>query len=158
MAKDRVWSVPSRFGYANGPFARKMLTYRRRIGTRAGCAGGRRSHSLAQFLAVGFKSAMGHSRRFRHVWGMSGLGAISEVMSPRLNRPGAGGSVFVLIKLANVMLRVEFKSQLGDEIKLSFEEIDVFFLIVHELLEQIARHIIANRMAMRSGFLIKRAC
>src|SRR5262245_63246327 len=56
-----------------------------------------------------------------------------------------------------MVLGIELKPELGDEIELSFEEVDVFFLIVHELLEQIARHIIANRMAVRRRLLIERA-
>src|SRR5262249_33249700 len=56
-----------------------------------------------------------------------------------------------------MVLGLDVKPAAGDEIELSFEEVDVFFLVVHELLEQIARHIIANRMAVRRRLLIERA-
>src|SRR5258708_38472604 len=66
-------------------------------------------------------------------------------------------SVFALAHLADMMLRVEFKAEPADEIELRFEEIDVVFLIRHQLLEQVACHIVLRGAAVRRGFLVKRA-
>jgi hypothetical protein len=43
--------------------------------------------------------------------------------------------VIVVAELADVMLGVEFGAELGDEVKLSLEEIDVMLLVAHQLLE-----------------------
>ena len=51
-------------------------------------------------------------------------------------------SVFALAHLADMMLRVELKPEPADEIELRFEEIDVVFLVRHQLLEQVACHIV----------------
>jgi hypothetical protein len=42
------------------------------------------------------------------------------------------------------MLRVELDTELGDQIELGLEEIDVLFLVVHELLEEIRSVYIEN--------------
>src|SRR5262249_10905402 len=74
------------------------------------------------------------------------------------NAKTAAGSICVaLVHLANVMLRIEFKPELGDEIELGFEKVDVMLLIRHELLEEIACHVIPHAVAMRGRFLIKGA-
>ena len=67
-----------------------------------------------------------------------------------------GLRVFILVKLADMVLRIKLKPELGDQIELGFEEVDVFFLIMHEFLEHIARYVIPNRMAMRGGLFIER--
>src|SRR5215204_5202691 len=53
----------------------------------------------------------------------------------------------VLFHLADVMLRVEFDTELGDQIDLGLEEIDVMLLVVHQLFEQIAADVVAHAMA-----------
>jgi hypothetical protein len=49
-------------------------------------------------------------------------------------------------------LRVELKAEPADEIELRFEEIDVVFLVRHQLLEQVACHIVLRGVAVRRGF------
>src|SRR5262249_28541733 len=63
----------------------------------------------------------------------------------------------ILFGLANVMLGVELEPELGDEIELGLEIIDMLFLVVHELLEQVARHVVLDGVAVRCGFLVKGA-
>ena len=46
-----------------------------------------------------------------------------------------------------MMARVQFEAELGDEIELSFEKIDVVLLVHHQLLEQVACHIITRGVA-----------
>jgi hypothetical protein len=41
--------------------------------------------------------------------------------------------LLVLIGLTDVVLGIEIKTELSDEIKLGFQEVDVLFLVVHEL-------------------------
>jgi hypothetical protein len=60
-------------------------------------------------------------------------------------------SVFALAHLADMMLRVELKAEPADEIELRFEEIDVVFLIPHQLLEQVACHIVLRGVAKCPG-------
>jgi hypothetical protein len=55
-----------------------------------------------------------------------------------------------LVELANMMLGVEFKAELGDEVDLGFKEIDMMFLVVHQLLEEAARHIVLDTVAVGS--------
>src|SRR5262249_54999071 len=50
----------------------------------------------------------------------------------------------------------ELEAQLSDEIELRLEIIDVLFLVVHELFEQVAGDVILDRMAMRGGLLVER--
>src|SRR6266478_5561829 len=66
-------------------------------------------------------------------------------------------SVFALAHLADMTLRVELKAEPADKIELRFEEIDVVFLVRHQLLEQVACHIVLRRVAVRRGFLVERA-
>src|SRR5205814_4992819 len=80
---------------------------------------------------------------------------------PRSDRPTirdlrARHPASVVVGLADMMLRVELDAELGDEIELGLEIVDVLFLVVHELLEQVAGDVILDRMAMRRGFLVKR--
>ena len=51
-----------------------------------------------------------------------------------------------LFELADVMLRIKLDAKLGDEIELLLEEIDVLFLVVHQLLEQVAGDVVLDRM------------
>jgi len=55
-------------------------------------------------------------------------GTVQDVGSPRR-------LMLLAVKLTNMVLSVELQSELGDEIELRFEEIDVFLLVVHQLLE-----------------------
>ena len=48
------------------------------------------------------------------------------------------------VELADMVLGVELKAKLGDEVELRFEEIDVVFFVRHKLFEQIASHIILS--------------
>src|SRR5689334_524190 len=86
-----------------------------------------------------------------------------QTTSPRMTY-GVGVSLYPLPRqsvvlgladLADVMLRVELKAELGDEIELSLQEIDVVLLVGHDLLEQVARHVIAHRVTVGGGFLIE---
>src|ERR1700720_624990 len=75
----------------------------------------------------------------------------------RRGRKTSALSVFALAHLADMMLRVELKPEPADEIELRFEEIDVVFLVRHQLLEQVACHIVLRGVAVRRGFLVERA-
>jgi hypothetical protein len=46
--------------------------------------------------------------------------------------------VVVVAELADMMLGVELDTELGDQIKLRFEEVDMMLLVAHQLLEQVA--------------------
>src|SRR5436190_5180693 len=80
-------------------------------------------------------------------------------------RPGAGDRhecvrgpplyALFLFNLADMVLSVELETELGDQIELGLQEIDVLLLIMHQLLEQIARYIILDRMAMRRGLFVE---
>ena len=48
----------------------------------------------------------------------------------------------VLAHLADMVLGVKLKAKLGNEIELGLQEVDMTFLVRHQLLEQVARHII----------------
>src|SRR5215471_18801155 len=54
-----------------------------------------------------------------------------------------------------MVLRIELDPELGDEIELGLEEIDVLFLGMHQILEQVSRHVILDRMAMGGSLLIE---
>src|ERR1700675_1890383 len=75
----------------------------------------------------------------------------------RRGRKTSALSVFALARLADMMLRVELKAEPADEIELRFEEIDVVFLVRHQLLEQVACYIVLRGVAVRRGFLVERA-
>src|SRR5258707_4008401 len=66
-------------------------------------------------------------------------------------------SVFALAHLADMVLHVELKAEPADEMELRFEEIDVEFLVRHQLLEQFACHIVLRGVAVRHCFLVERA-
>ena len=66
-------------------------------------------------------------------------------------------TLFGFVELSNVMLRVKLDAELGDEIELRLEIVDVLLLVVHQLLEQIARDVVAHAMTMGRRFLVKRA-
>jgi len=54
-----------------------------------------------------------------------------------------------------MMLGVELKAELGDEVDLGFKEIDMMFLVVHQLLEEAARHVVLHTVAVRCRFFVK---
>src|SRR6266550_5230876 len=56
------------------------------------------------------------------------------------------------------MLRIELDPELGDEIDLSLEEVDMLFLGLHQALEQVARYVVLHRMAVGRSLLIEIAC
>src|SRR5947209_4452267 len=58
---------------------------------------------------------------------------------------------------ADVLLGVEIESDALDQMQLSFEEVDVVFLILHQALEQIARNIVLHAMAVGCALFIERA-
>src|SRR5215207_6899202 len=63
----------------------------------------------------------------------------------------------LVVEFANVMLGVKLDPQLGDQIELGFEEVDVVFLVLHQLLEQVAADVVLDRLAVRRRLLVKRA-
>src|SRR5262249_53678860 len=70
----------------------------------------------------------------------------------------AASSVRVIVfGFPHVMLGIKFEAELGDEIELGLKIIDVLFLVVHELLEQVAAHVVLHRMTMGRGLLVERA-
>src|SRR5262249_31366623 len=62
-----------------------------------------------------------------------------------------------VFQLTDVMLSVELEAELGDEIELGFEEIDVALLVRHERLEQVAGHVVPGRMTVGGGLLVEGA-
>ena len=54
-----------------------------------------------------------------------------------------------------MLLRVELEADPVDQVKLGFEEIDVVLFILHQILEQIARHIVLDAMTISRRFLIQ---
>ena len=69
----------------------------------------------------------------------------------RRGRKTSALSVVALAHLADMILRVELKAEPADEIELRFEEIDVVFLVRHQLLEQVACHIVLRGVAVISA-------
>src|SRR5437899_2266741 len=67
-------------------------------------------------------------------------------------------SSLALVERANMMLGVELKAKLGDEVDLGFKEIDMMFLVVHQLLKEAARHIVLHTVAVGCCFFVKRPC
>src|SRR5260221_10044502 len=59
--------------------------------------------------------------------------------------------------LPDVVLRIELDAQLLHQVKLRFQEVDVMLLVLHQLFEQVAGHVVARAMAMSRRLLVKRA-
>src|SRR5438132_10079009 len=59
--------------------------------------------------------------------------------------------------LTDVALRIKLDAELLHQMKLRFEEVDVILLVLHQLLEQVAGHVVARAMAMGRRLLVKRA-
>jgi hypothetical protein len=72
----------------------------------------------------------------------------SAAVSPR-------GSI--VVGFTDMRLRVKLEAELVHEIELGFEIIDMLFFIMHEFFEQIARHIVFHRVAVRRRLFVKRA-
>src|SRR5581483_7954626 len=66
------------------------------------------------------------------------------------------GSILPALEPADMLLGVEFEPDPADQVDLGFEEVDVVFLVLHQLLEQVARDVILHGVTMGCGFLIKR--
>src|SRR5712675_1793647 len=56
-----------------------------------------------------------------------------------------------------MLLRVELKPDPLDQVELGLEEIDMLFLVLHQALEQVARDVILDTVAVGGGFLVERA-
>ena len=63
----------------------------------------------------------------------------------------------IALEAADVFLSVKLDANSFDQIELGFEEIDVVFLVRHQLLEQVACYIVPRGVAVRRGFLVERA-
>src|SRR4030081_2608262 len=63
----------------------------------------------------------------------------------------------LLVGLADVMLGVKLEPELGHQIELGLEEVDVLLLVMHQLLEKMARHIVLGAVAVGRGFLVEGA-
>jgi hypothetical protein len=55
-----------------------------------------------------------------------------------------------------MMLGVKLRSELCDEVDLGFKEIDMMFLVVHQLLKEAACHVVLHTVAVGCCFLVKR--
>ena len=58
---------------------------------------------------------------------------------------------------ADMLLGVEIESDPPDQIELGFEEIDVMFLVLHQLFEQVARDIVLDAVAVGRRLLVQRS-
>jgi hypothetical protein len=56
-----------------------------------------------------------------------------------------------------VLLGVELEADALDQVELGLEEVDVMFLILHQLFEQVAADIVLDAMAVGRRFLVERA-
>src|SRR5258705_13636415 len=63
----------------------------------------------------------------------------------------------LLVGLADVMLGIKLEPELAHQIELGLEEVDVLLLVMHQLLEQIACHIVLGAVAVGGGFLVEGA-
>jgi hypothetical protein len=54
-----------------------------------------------------------------------------------------------------MVLGVELKPELGDEVELGLQEIDMVLLVVHQLLEEVTCHVIFDGVTMSGRFLVK---
>src|SRR5882724_8711951 len=61
------------------------------------------------------------------------------------------------LERADVLLGVEFEPDALDEVELGFEEVDVVLLVLHQILEQVARDVVLHAVAIGRRFLIERA-
>ena len=59
------------------------------------------------------------------------------------------------VRLADMVLRIELEAELGDKIELRLQEVDVTLFVVHQRLEQVARDIVLDRVAMGRSLLVE---
>src|SRR5260370_32667754 len=76
--------------------------------------------------------------------------------------PGEGNKVqnlayrsMLALEPADMLLGVELKPDPPDQVELGFEEVNVVLLVLHQALEQIARDVILDAVAVGRGFLVK---
>jgi hypothetical protein len=67
-------------------------------------------------------------------------------------------SVLFGLQPSDMLLGVKLEPDPVDQIKLRLEEIDVVFLVPHQVLEQVAGDIILHGMTMRRRLLVQRTC
>jgi hypothetical protein len=60
-----------------------------------------------------------------------------------------------LAHLTNVVLRVEIKAKLGNEVELSLQEIDMMLFVVHQLPEEVTCHVIFDGVTMSGELFVK---
>ena len=56
----------------------------------------------------------------------------------------------------HMLLGVKFEADAADQIELSFEEIDVMLLVLHQLFEQVARDVVLHPVTIGCGLLVQR--
>src|SRR3569623_1867829 len=61
----------------------------------------------------------------------------------------------VVADVAHMHLFVELQADPRDQVELGLEEVDMTFLILHQRLEQVARHVILDAVTVEGGLLIK---
>ena len=66
-------------------------------------------------------------------------------------------ALMLALEPADMLLGIELEPDPLDQIELGFEEIDVIFLVLHQALEQIARDVVLDAVAVGRGLLIERA-
>src|ERR1700687_33300 len=81
----------------------------------------------------------------------------SGILDHPLSRVMTAMSVVLMLALepADMLLGVKLESDPPDHIELGFEEVDVVLLVLHQALEQIARDVILDAVAVGRRFLIK---
>src|SRR5437868_4423695 len=65
--------------------------------------------------------------------GMCGID--DSELAVRAGEPSPGLRSVLLVGLADMVLGIELQPELGHQTELGLEEVDVFFLVVHQLLE-----------------------
>src|SRR6516225_4755471 len=80
---------------------------------------------------------------------------VATVMSMLGLGPEAAVHTSVAVELSNMTLGIELEAYPRDEVDLGFQKVNVLFLIVHELLKQISRHVVLDQMAMGRGFAVE---
>src|SRR5690606_33176994 len=75
---------------------------------------------------------------------------------PHKKRPAAAGLLHGANRRGSAVyfhlaLQVVLQPHLADQFDLRFQIVDVFFGVVQDVLEQVARHVVAHRLAMRDG-------
>ena len=58
--------------------------------------------------------------------------------------------------IPDIMLGVKLKTKAGNELKLRFEEVDVLFLIAHQLFKKVSGHVVLGAVAVSRRLLVKR--